>query len=279
MQKIVLENMILLVKGQPRVDPIIKELISIIEGSKVDGQQKELVSEGLALLIRAKGKNITSTISETVATQLSEIISLNNPQNLNDIVLANCAVALAYLSAYAASPDQMVSLFNTFNGNNCVSVGIKFGVLTNGNETIDKNKMAADLKSLLVSWLKAKSGFDTAPLDEDSMFRFSGAFQLIGHLTNTFGRRDWCQSAGSPYLALMFAAVTESGILPSQTAKSDQSESNFALLTQVLSQVPVNSAQLSAELNEFVKQCLLFVQKFYLDHSSSQCADALLNVL
>jgi hypothetical protein len=173
----------------------------------------------------------------------------------------------------------MVSLYNAFNGSNCVAVGIKFGVLTNGNETIDKSKMSADLKSLLVSWLKTKSGFDTAPLDEDSMFKFSGAFQLIGHLTNAFGRRDWCQSASSPHLALMFAAVTESGIIAAQTAKSNQTEHNFALLTQVLGQVPINSAQLSADLNEFVKQCLLFVQKFYLDHSSTQCADALLNVL
>lgn len=70
----------------------------------------------------------------------------------------------------------MVSLYNAFNGSNCVAVGIKFGVLTNGNETIDKSKMSADLKSLLVSWLKTNSGFDTAPLDEDSMFKFSGAF-------------------------------------------------------------------------------------------------------
>lgn len=66
-QRIVIENMILLVKGQPRVDPIIKELMALIDGSKIDGQQKELVSEGLALLIRAKGKNVTSAMSETVA--------------------------------------------------------------------------------------------------------------------------------------------------------------------------------------------------------------------
>lgn len=77
----------------------------------------------------------------------------------------------------------------------------------------------------------------------------------------------------------MFAAATESGIIAAQTSKSNQTEHNFALLTQVLGQVPINSAQLSADLNEFVKQCLLFVQKFYLDHSSTQCADALLNVL
>lgn len=86
----------------------------------------------------------------------------------------------------------MVTLFNSFNGNNSVAVGIKFGVLTNGNETIDKSKMASDLKSLLVTWTKAKSGFDTPARDENDVFKFAGAFELIGHLTNAFGRRDWC---------------------------------------------------------------------------------------
>ena len=36
-------------------------------------------------------------------------------------------------------------MFNTFNGRGPISVGIKFGVLTNGNETIDKSKMAKEL--------------------------------------------------------------------------------------------------------------------------------------
>lgn len=60
--------MILLVKGQPRVDPIVKELVALLDGSKIDGEQKELVSECLALIIRAKGKAITSAMSESVAT-------------------------------------------------------------------------------------------------------------------------------------------------------------------------------------------------------------------
>jgi hypothetical protein len=54
-------------------------------------------------------------------------------------------VALAYLSAYAADNGQVVSLFNSFNGMSPIAIGIKFGVLTNGNETIDKTKMAKDL--------------------------------------------------------------------------------------------------------------------------------------
>lgn len=43
--------------------------------------------------------------------------------------------------------------------------------------------------------------------------------------------------------------------------------------------MPIKSEQLSADLNEFVRLCLLFIQNFYLDHSNAQCSDALLNVL
>lgn len=61
---------------------------------------------------------------------------------MNDVVLSNCAVALGYLSAYAADSNQMATLFKTYSGRLAVSVGVKFGVLTNGNETISKDKMA-----------------------------------------------------------------------------------------------------------------------------------------
>jgi hypothetical protein len=47
----------------------------------------------------------------------------------------------------------MMTLFNTFKGANTTSVSIKFGILTNGNETIEKSKMAKELLTLLVSWL------------------------------------------------------------------------------------------------------------------------------
>lgn len=111
-QNVVIENLILLVKGLPRVDPIVKELVSLLDGPKIDGQQKELVSECLALLIRAKGKSITSTMSETIVTQLDELVQQSS--DLNDVVLCNCAVALGYLSAYAADSNQMATLFKTY---------------------------------------------------------------------------------------------------------------------------------------------------------------------
>jgi hypothetical protein len=57
---------------------------------------------------------------------------------INDIVLVNSGVALSYLSANAADPKQMLKLFDAFPGLTPESIGIKFGVLTNGNESINK---------------------------------------------------------------------------------------------------------------------------------------------
>ncbi len=89
-------------KGLLRVDPIVKELCSLIESSKIEGKQKEQVSECLALIIRAKGKSIQPAMAETVASTLTNI--LQSSGEVNEIVLVNCAVALAYLSAYASDP-------------------------------------------------------------------------------------------------------------------------------------------------------------------------------
>lgn len=56
----------------------------------------------------------------------------------------------------------MQTLFDGFNymGNTPVSIGIKFGVLTNGNETIKKDAMVKSLQDSLVQWMNDKSGFD-----------------------------------------------------------------------------------------------------------------------
>jgi hypothetical protein len=57
-RKCVLENLVLLIKDVPRVDPIVKELSQLLEGTKIDAEQKEQVSESLAYIIRTKGKAI-----------------------------------------------------------------------------------------------------------------------------------------------------------------------------------------------------------------------------
>jgi hypothetical protein len=67
-QQVVIENMLLLVKGLPRVDPVVKELIALVDGQKIDGEQKEQVAECLALVIKVKGKAITSAMCDTTST-------------------------------------------------------------------------------------------------------------------------------------------------------------------------------------------------------------------
>ena len=132
-------------------------------------------------------------MSEQVAAQLSDLISRS--QDHNDIVLLNSSVALAYLSAYAADPKQMITLFNAFPGMTPVSIGLKFGVLANGNDTIKKDEMAKTLQVLIEDWLSKCSGFDevnSSTKTDDDVQRFRGAFELLGHISNTFGRREWC---------------------------------------------------------------------------------------
>lgn len=103
----------------------------------------------------------------------------------------------------------MQTLFSAYKGKTVINAAIKFGVLTNGNETIKKDAMLKEFQALLVDWLKTGSGFFTKAHDDDEMFTFKGVFELIGHLSNTFCRRDLCLSPQSPYLAMIFAACNE----------------------------------------------------------------------
>lgn len=45
------------------------------------------------------------------------------------------------------------------------------------------------------------------------MQRFKGAYDLLGHMLNAFGRREWCQAADSPYLGAIFAALNKAQTL------------------------------------------------------------------
>jgi len=57
-RKVVIECLLLLVNTTTRVDPIVKELTSLVDSDKIDGEQKMEVSEMLALVIRNKGSKI-----------------------------------------------------------------------------------------------------------------------------------------------------------------------------------------------------------------------------
>jgi hypothetical protein len=104
MRRVIVENILLLIKIVPKADPIVKELVSLLDGDKIDGDQKIDVSETLALVIRNNGKTISSTVSPQVYNCLTKVIE--NPQGVyNDKIILNSSIALAFLSAYASDPN------------------------------------------------------------------------------------------------------------------------------------------------------------------------------
>jgi len=247
-RRVVLECLLLLIKGLVRVDPVVKELNALLEGSKIDGEQKVNVSEALALVIRAKGKAIQSAMSATVSKTLSDIISESSKGGVNDKVLSNCSLALAYLSAYASDPKQMEALFSAYDdeGNDCIILPMKLGILTNGSpDTAAKKQMTSDFEAQLVETLEEGAGFtevddDIAPLvggdDEsaDEMFHFMGALDTVAHLANSFCRREWCQLPNSPYLRMLFGGVNKSATLKNLLKENEISEDSFKLLVTFL---------------------------------------------
>jgi hypothetical protein len=57
-RKLVVENLLLLVKITPKSDPIVKELASLLEGEKLEKEARVEVAEVLALIIKQDGKKI-----------------------------------------------------------------------------------------------------------------------------------------------------------------------------------------------------------------------------
>ena len=124
----------------------------------------------------------------------------------------------------------------------------------------------------MVGYLQKSSGFED-PLGIES--RFSGAYDLVCHLLNAFARRDWCQQPSSPYIALMFEALNESGVLKSlKTANGDQ----FRLLLEGLSILPVKP-EMSPACQQFLADAFACIQENYLGHPelNALCSDAILN--
>lgn len=103
----------------------------------------------------------------------------------------------------------MSTLFDAFQSNLLVDAACKFGVLTN-DSPVDKSKMATHFEKLLTEWLRNCSGFVeiNTTVEDDETFKFRGALEVIAHLLNAFGRREWCQAASSPQLAAVFRSIT-----------------------------------------------------------------------
>ena len=293
-RKVIIENLILLVKGVPRIDAIIKELNALVEGPKIDGESKIEVSELLALIIRAKGKAIQSAMSQTVYKAMTQILSDQAKSGTNDKILANCACAIAFLSAYASDAGQVQALFTAFDEMdiNCISIPLKFGILINGNEAVDKSSMAKEFESFLIEKLVDQAGFeeiddDPAPIagSEEEVFRFKGVLDLLGHVADKFCRRDWCQAPDSTYVKLLFSCISKAEIFKKLKAEESIGADSYKLLNQFLAHVPVktpaNAAQFTPESIQVYAEGLECIQAFYLDHDAlnQNTCDTLLNML
>lgn len=105
------------------------------------------VSQMLALLIRNKGSKIQQAMSENCYTVCTDLLSNLAKGGVNDKIVANVSMSLAYLSAYSADPKQMEALYSAFDesaemSDSCL-ISIKWGILTNGNDKLDKSGLRA----------------------------------------------------------------------------------------------------------------------------------------
>lgn len=107
----------------------------------------------------------------------------------------------------------MQALFTAFDEAdvNPITIPLKFGILINGNDAIDKSQLAKQFETLLVEKIVDQGGFeeiddDPAPVagGEDEVFRFKGVVDLVAFMADKFCRRDWCQAPDSVYMKLLF---------------------------------------------------------------------------
>lgn len=290
-RKIVIECLLLLVKDTPRVDPIVKELTSLIDSDKINGEQKMEVSEMLALIIRTKGKSIQQAMQLACYNTLMGIMNEADKGGINDKILVNCATALAYLSAYSQDPKQMEGLYGAFDesadGNDALLIPIKLGIIMNGNDTVDKQAMITNCEEYLVDRIVDVAGFievddDPAPVgegegeeDEDEIFKFKGIMPLLAHLVNTFGRRNLCQVAGSPGLTFIFECINKSKIISKLAAEDEICADSYKMLNEFLALIPVKTIAAGPQagtfgnaLSQTIKDGLTCIQKFYLNHKA-----------
>jgi hypothetical protein len=148
---------------------------------------------------------------------------LQNPgsKNVNDKVVVNCATAIAFLSAISSDPAQMKALNSAFDddGNDCVTLSVKFGILTNGNDNIDKSTMLEELCSTIAEVLEERAGFeeiddDPAPLidEESENFKFGSVLETLGYLLDKMARRSQYLTQDSNVLRAILGAVNKSSI-------------------------------------------------------------------
>lgn len=89
--------MLLLIKITPKIDPIVKELTSLIEGEKLDKDQKVEASEALALILKSNGKSVQEAMIENIKNALISVLK-GETLLINEKTLINCSFALSFLA-------------------------------------------------------------------------------------------------------------------------------------------------------------------------------------
>jgi hypothetical protein len=204
---------------------------------------------------------------------LTGIINANAKGAINDKILANCSMALAFLAAYSSDSQQMLTLSEAFDesceGTDAVLIPIKFGVLINGNDSCDKKKLEGAFAKYLTERVVDQGGFeevddDPAPIDTESeVFRFKGVLSILTHLTNTFARRSFCVEPNSVGLNILYKCINDSKCFEKLREEEDIGADSYTLLLDVLENIPVQlitkgagAGSFSPDLAKFMSDAL-----------------------
>jgi len=225
---------------------------------------------------------------------MTDIMSEQQGGGTNDRIYCNCATVLAFLSAYASNASQMQTLFNAFDESavDAIILPLKFAILINGNDTIDKSQLVSDFQAMLIDRLTDSAGFeeiddDPAPIGggEDEIFHFKGILDTLAYMLDKFARREICQKPDSAQMRMIYQCLNQSTVFKKLQQEDSISLDSYKLLCHFASLAPlkpVAGAAFTDECAEMMRDILDCMQKFYLDHVGAalqDSQDALLNIL
>ena len=101
------------------------------------------------------------------------------------------------------------------SGIDAIILPLKFAILINGNDTIDKSQLVSDFQGMLIERLTDSAGFeeiddDPSPInteDEDCVFRFKGVLDTISYMLDKFARREICQKQDSAMMKMIYQCL------------------------------------------------------------------------
>lgn len=192
------------------------------------------------MILRVKGKAIQEALATQVKAVLTDVIDERRAV-LNDKVIVNAGVALAFLTAHSADPSALTTLFYCRDQvRDCrVNLALKMGVLLSGNEKMnDFEKAKQDALNYVGLVLNAESGVQeidgkdiSANRPDEEIFRFDGALDALAHILDLYLRRFF--KADSAISKLLFLSLTRSEILQKLNKEED-----FSAMTRVYEQIP-----------------------------------------